>query len=174
MFRTIERYEEDGLGLPYPVVLLDAVEEEIDEETGEVLGVSVPDAETLAVAVALTRALIPLQLAGREVRFLRSVLGMKSSEAADATCIAPETFSRWENDKQEVGEWADKELRLMVVVALGRRLPHFSLDVTAVNKLRIVKRAPNQPWPTIEMRRVATTLNETDADEEWDTLPLAA
>ena len=174
MFRTIERYEEDGLGLPYPVVLLNSAEEEVDDETGEVLGVSVPDAGTLAVAVALTRALIPLQLAGREVRFLRSVLGMKSSEAADSAYIARETFSRWENDKQEVGEWADKELRLMIVVALGKRLPHFSLDVTEVNRLRIVKRALNQPWPMIEMRRVASPASETETNSEWDTLPLAA
>ena len=54
MFRTIPRHEEDGIGLPYPVVLIDSAEEELDA-SGAVVGLSVPDLEGLAVSVAVAR-----------------------------------------------------------------------------------------------------------------------
>ena len=103
MFRTIPRHEEDGLGLPYPVVLIDGAEEEIDDTTGEVVGVSIPDMEELVAAVVLARVLHPLQLDHREVRFIRQVIGMRAKDFAQALDMAPETFSRWENGKQELG-----------------------------------------------------------------------
>src|SRR5208283_4485392 len=56
MTHTLDRYEERLLGLPYPVVLLNAAEEITDPDTGEVLGVAVPHAEELATAVEMDPA----------------------------------------------------------------------------------------------------------------------
>ena len=76
MFKVLETYEEDGLGLPYAVTLVNAAEVEIDDDTEEVLGVSVPDMEGLAAAVAMARALLPAGLLPAEVKFFTTVLDM--------------------------------------------------------------------------------------------------
>jgi DNA-binding transcriptional regulator YiaG len=93
MFRTVDRYEEDGLGLPYAVTLIDGAEEQIDDDTGKVIGISIPAMETLVAAIAVTRASIPVQLSGDEVRFIRGVIGMGSKAFAESLEMDPSTFS---------------------------------------------------------------------------------
>lgn len=55
-------------------------------------------------------------LTGGEVRFLRKELPMKSKEMADALAIEPETYSRWENGKQAVAAYHDRQLRLIYIL----------------------------------------------------------
>ena len=55
-------------------------------------------------------------LTGDEVRFLRKELPMKSKEMADALGIEPETYSRWENGKQAVASYHDRQLRLIYIL----------------------------------------------------------
>lgn len=174
MFRTIERYEETGLGLPYPVVLLDGAQEEINH-AGERVGVHVPDMEGLVACIALMRALHPQALDGREVRFIRRVLGRSAKDFAEALVLDAATLSRWENNKQAVGGWADKQVRLAAVAVLKDRVPGLSLDTKAVFGLRI-QQAPEGHWPQLEVRRVhhADAMHRHGA-QDWDAaLPLAA
>ena len=174
MFRTVERFEETGLGLPYSVVLLHSAEEEVDDVTGEVVGISVPDMENLVVSVALTRALDPMQLCGEEVRFIRQAIGMSATAFADALTLDKATFSRWENGKQELGEWADKQVRQIAVIELVRKVPCLSIDPKNIVRLRTRKPQKGE-YPHIEMRRVQIGSGEPCAGEEaWDMLPLAA
>ncbi|MCX2560589.1 hypothetical protein OQ252_04115 [Acetobacter farinalis] len=169
MFRTLPSYEEDGLGLPYAVTLVDAAEEEVDDTTGEVIGISVPDMEGLAAAVAMARVLIPVGLLPQEVRFLRDVLDMRSAEMAKALSMDASTYSRWENGKQTVGQWADKQMRLVVVTVLQGRFPHFSVDPKTVVSLMPVEAHIGQPYPRIRMIRRPASVEVTKIDE-WDTL----
>ena len=164
MFRTIHRYEEDGLGLPYPVVLIDAAEEEIDDVTRDRIGISVPDLEGLAVAVAVARVLLPVHLTGKEVRFLRNVLDMTGRQMAEAIDIDPCNLSKWENDKAPLGGWADKQVRLITIVALSDRVPHLSLDKKSVISMNIVNREPGT-WPEITMHRLHHVCAKEDT---WD------
>jgi len=168
VFRTIPRYEEDGLGLPYPIILIDGAEEEIDDASGEVVGISVPNTEELVAAVAITRALHPLKLDGSEVRFIRRAIGMQSKDFAVSLGMDPATFSRWENNKQECGGWADKEVRMAAVIALADQVPGLTVDAKDVIGLRIIPREGGE-WPRIEMRLVR---HEADASGEtaggWD------
>ncbi|AQS86898.1 hypothetical protein AA101099_0758 [Neoasaia chiangmaiensis NBRC 101099] len=173
MFRTIKEHHEDGLGLPYPVVLIEAAEEEIDPATGDVVGIHVPDIEGLAAAVALARVLTPTGLLPQEVKFLRDVLDLGSAEFAADLSMDPATYSRWENGKQQVGQWADKQVRLIVVAALRDRFPHFSVDPKEIVGMRPLCADPRQLAPLLRMRRRALP-QHTDMDDEWDTLPLAA
>ena len=174
MFRTIERFEETGLGLPYPVILLHSAEEEVDETTGIAIGVSVPELENLVASVALTRALDPMQLCGEEVRFIRHAIGMSATALADALTLDKATFSRWENGKQEVGEWADKQVRQIAVIELGPQVPCLSVNPQDIVRLRTRKRRAGE-HPHIEMRRVLVAARESSCGVEvWDMLPLAA
>lgn len=73
-----------------------------DEEMTEI-----PDAQGLYKAAALARVMQPVQLSGREVRFLRTVFDMTQPEFAEAVGFdAAETISRWEKGARSVGGYA--------------------------------------------------------------------
>ena len=166
--RILDRYEEHLMGLPYPVVLLDAAEEITDQEDGQVLGVAVPDAEELAAAVTLALCFMPVRLTGAEVRFIRRVLGMTGQELAAAVEMDPATLSRWEHGKQGVGGWADKGIRMAAVLRLQDRAPGSSLRPEDVVTLPLSPR-PDGINPEIEVRRVRPehALAELDV-KGWD------
>lgn len=65
-----------------------------------------------ALAIYLTRR--PGRLNGPEIRFLRKFLGRSQQDAAALVGVRPETFSRWENDREPIGPQADRLLRLFV------------------------------------------------------------
>lgn len=171
MFCTIPHYEESGLGLPYSVVLVNAAQEELDEN-GVRVGVHIPDMEGLAACVAVARALNPQQLDGREVRFIRRVLGMSGKDFAEALEIDAASLSRWENNKQRLGGWADKQVRMAVVIKLRDRLPGLSLDTKAVVDLHL-HTAPDGHWPVMELVRVPCVeppcdMLQDDEGQSWD------
>jgi DNA-binding transcriptional regulator YiaG len=172
MFRTLPRHEEDGLGLPYPVVLIDSAEEEIDDATGEPVGISVPDMEGLVASVAIARAMHPMQLDGTEVRFMRRAIGMTAADFAGALDMDPATLSRWENNRQTVGGWADKTVRSFAVLTLRERVPGVTVDADALIRMRLLARADGV-WPKIELRRVDRA-PAPQATSTWGASKLAA
>ena len=147
MSLTIERYEESGLGLPYPVVLVNVAQEDRDS-AGKRVGVSIPNMEELVAVVAISRALHPYKLHGSEVRFIRQALGMTAKEFAAALAMDAATLSRWENGKQDVGGWADKQVRFAAIVGLLERAPGLTCDQKDLFNLRIQHR-PDGVWPEI-------------------------
>nr|WP_294510071.1 helix-turn-helix domain-containing protein [uncultured Rhodopila sp.] len=172
MYRRLDRYEDESLGLPYPVVLLDGVEEEIDDETGERVGISIPHLEDLVATVAIARVLRPLQLSGAEVKFIRRVIGRSAKDFAAALHMAPETYSRWENGKQAVGEWADKQVRLAAIVVLREKVARLNADVDAVVNMQIQPSTADE-LPYLEIRLVHGEGLDNHDREAWD-LKLAA
>jgi DNA-binding transcriptional regulator YiaG len=154
MTHVLDRYEERLMGLPYPVVLLDAAEEITHPKSGEVLGIAIPDAEELAASVALALCFMPVRLTGAEVRFVRRVMDMAGQELAAAVEMDPATLSRWETGKQDIGAWADKAVRMAAVLRLQDRAPGSHLRPEDVVTLRFAPRQPGSS-PVIEVRRVA-------------------
>jgi DNA-binding transcriptional regulator YiaG len=170
MTRIIERHEENLMGLPYPIVLLDAAEEVTDPASGEVLGIAVPDAEELAAAVALALSFMPVRLSGPEVRFIRRVLGMTGQELAAAVEMDPATLSRWENGKQDVGGWADKAIRMAAVLRLQDHAPGSSLRPEEVVTLRLSHRpAGKNPQITVRRMRTDEGIDEPEV-KGWDAM----
>ncbi len=168
MFRTLASYEADQLGLPYPVTLIEGAEEEFDDATGERTGISIPDLDELVIMIALSRAMFSVQLTGGEVKFMRQVIGMSQKAFAEGIAVDPATLSRWENGKIEVGEWADKAVRMAVVLAAPALLPGMFIDGLDVVKLRITKRSTDA-IPKIVVRRTSQA-----ADARWDRPALMA
>jgi DNA-binding transcriptional regulator YiaG len=171
MFKTVARYEEEGLGFPYPVILIDSAEAETAED-GTVIGISVPNLEGLAAAVAVSRALHPWQLAGEEVRALRHILDLSGRAMAQALDMDHTTLSRWENGRQTVGAWADKQVRLITLLALHDRVPGLNADPKDALSLKVVARPPGA-WPVFHMHRVAIATGEPGLPA-WDSVNLAA
>ncbi|MCA3270433.1 MAG: hypothetical protein ING12_00430 [Roseomonas sp.] len=174
MRRVLPRYEERGLGLPYPVVLINAAEEHSDA-AGNVLGVSVPDLEGLAAAVAVARALLPVELTGSEVRFMRKVIGMSAKDFAEALKLDPASLSRWENNKQTLGGWAESQVRLATVAIVAQRVPSLKPDMEKLFRMVARKRAEGEAWPLFEMRLEPHHVTDTPraTGESWAALQAA-
>jgi DNA-binding transcriptional regulator YiaG len=168
MTHTLDRYEEKLMGLPYPVLLLDAAEEVTHPKTGKVIGIGIPDAEELAAAVAIALCFMPVRLTGPEVRFIRRVLDMTGQELASAVEMDPATLSRWEHGKQEVGAWADKAVRMAAVLRLQDRAPGSALRPEEVVTLQFAPRQ-HDTNPTVVVRRVRPVHNGAVSDAKgWD------
>jgi len=168
MFRTITQHEETALGLPYAVILENAAQEILDDD-GSVLGVHIPNMENLVATIAAVRCLMPERLRGNEVRFIRKVIGKGAKEFAEDLEMDPSTYSRWENEKQTVGGWADKQVRQMTILLLAGRIAHLKIDPNIVVSLRfqgdIMNRVP------LHFRLEKCGNQDGDA---WVDLPLAA
>jgi putative zinc finger/helix-turn-helix YgiT family protein len=59
------------------------------------------------------------QLSGREIRFLRKHMGMKSKDFANEIGVKPVTVSRWENGDSPPSESIDRLIRLLYAARMG-------------------------------------------------------
>lgn len=166
MIRVIENYELVGLGLPYPVMVLNAAEEFVDDVSQATVGIRVPNLEGLVAAVALVRCLMPLQLSGKEVRFVRRALNLTQRALADRLEIeATETISRWENDNAGVvGGYIEKLLRSIAVIELQDKAPGVTSGPQLIPALRIWPRREGV-WPKMVAHLVAAENSENVGDE---------
>lgn len=94
------------------------VEKCSNEECGEE-EVSIPNIEELHNLLSDIVAKQETKLAPEEIRFLRTHLGFSGVDIARRMSVTPETVSRWENGKMEMGEVAERLLRLMVLASKG-------------------------------------------------------
>jgi len=111
--------------------------------------VAIPDSEGLQRAAAISRALNPVRLAGREVKYMRRVLDMKQTEFAEAMDLTAETVSRWENDAKGVGGVRHNVCGLLYKATRGR-----SYDPSIIARMRFVKLPEGETLPPIIMVRV--------------------
>ena len=171
MFRVIERHEETSFGLPYPIVLLNAAQAEIDDN-GEMVGIHIPNLEGLVVAIAISRCLTPVRLDGREVRFIRRAIGKTAKDFAADIELDASTYSRWENGKQQVGAWADKQVMHAAVAYLKDKAPEMGADIRMISEMRFVS---SEPIQSIEAHLTVPDECEQEPAERWDAnLDLAA
>ena len=135
--------------------------------------VSIPALEQLTVAVAMARALLPYRLHGRDVRLMRLALDMNGRKFAKAIGMKPETLSRWENDGQCLGGYADQLLRHNVCALLHRKEPALDYDPADIATMELLDTPADFELPTVVLRRVVVRDKHHDQDA-WDSLPLAA
>ena len=112
MISARENYSYTASGLPY--VTLIGVEVRRCKACGE-HEVVLPKIEQLHRAIALAVVGKRPRLTGAEIRFLRKYLGWSGADFAKHMGVTPESVSRWENERDQMGAVADRLLRLMVV-----------------------------------------------------------
>lgn len=78
---------------------------------------AIPAIVDLMRLIARDLVMKPTSLIGEEVKFLRKRLGKKQADFAREIGVEPETLSRYENDKQTIGETTDKLIRMYYVWA---------------------------------------------------------
>jgi DNA-binding transcriptional regulator YiaG len=123
---------------------------------------AIPDMQGLVKATAISRALDPARLAGREVKFLRRVLDKTQSEFAKAMELAPETVSRWENDARGVGGACEKLVRHNVCALLYKETQGRRYDPEVIANMVFTDGTPEP----IEMIRVR--INNGEHAAAWN------
>lgn len=140
--QQITRHEENNLGLPYPVILMNSAVKHWDGN-GVMLGVSVPNLEGLAVAVAIERLHLQVAFTGSEVRFLRKILDISPGSFASAMDLDLDQLVQWETGQKSPGTCADKLARIAAVASL---IPDSKLLINTIFR-----------WPaTMQDEQVAT------------------
>ena len=104
-------YRFDELGLP---VLLENVQLAECKDCGTRKPI-IPNRDRLMHTIAFAVATQPFKLSGRDVWFLRQYSGVNGTEFAELIQVEPETLSRWENGKQEMGKNTERLTRFVAV-----------------------------------------------------------
>jgi putative transcriptional regulator len=76
------------------------------------------------------------QLSGREIRFLRKHLMLKSKDFAKELGVKDVTVSRWENEASQPPESVDKLIRLFYAIKMGLRKTDTDLVMDNFPKVR--------------------------------------
>lgn len=155
---TLAFHEEYLMGIP--VILKDAAMVETDAAGDET--VTIPDMDALVAAIAVNRCLEPGKLAGGEVRFMRKALGMTQAAFAETLDIDPATVSRWENDGQVLGGFAEKCLRHLVCDTFHAEFPHFDYDPKRISYMKIMVPAQGEriePMVFVRVRGISDQMN---------------
>lgn len=131
----LPRYEKNGL-VGLSVVLLNSVEERVCGNCGG-RTVVIPDPDGLLCAVAAARVKVPIKLQGKEIKFLRKALDRNAKELSEILQVSPETFSRWENEKEPIGVANEKILRLLVAWFMRDKAPAVQFTYDEIIKMKI-------------------------------------
>lgn len=131
---------------------------EVLEEDGSV-SIEVPETAALVVAAAVARCLEGYRLRGDELRSIRKIAGWTASDLAAklGEKTSPETISRWENEKQPMGGYAEKVFRLVVCEELCERavgIPYRAKMLAEMMLSDPWKADPSFITPTIILERV--------------------
>lgn len=129
----------DIIGL-HVIVLHSVIE--ITDEDGE-KSYEIPELDSLGAAAALARCLTPYRLKGSELRAIRKIAGWTASDLAkklgEKTSV--ETISRWENDKQLMGSYAEKVFRLVVCEEIAKNAEGIYYKAKSIADMSIT-----DPW----------------------------
>jgi DNA-binding transcriptional regulator YiaG len=174
--RNLEEHDaSDLVGLR--VKVLNAAQE-ITDESDEV-STMIPDIETLSASAAVVRCLLNVKLQGSELRAIRRIAGWTATDLAgkmgDKT--SPETISRWENEKQPMGGYAEKVFRLVVCEELASKAPGVVYRAGAIANLTVIdpwRGDPSFEVPPLVFDRVKIKSDGPRLVDAWEDIPIAA
>lgn len=158
MATEIPRYDASAL-VGLNVVLVNGAKEiiEVNGDHEQVSYVEVPNLEELSAAAALVRCMMPQKLLGSEIRALRKIAGMTARELSEAMGGQPaiETISRWENDHEFAGGYAESVLRLAICERVKECAPGVDYSADKVNRVKLIGNGKQTKVPpAIELRRM--------------------
>lgn len=104
---------------------LDVVSDHAGEET-----VTIPAIGLLHQVIAEGIVSLPSKMSGRELRFLRTEMGMTQAQLAEILKVSLLTVSRWEREENAIHDAAEMLIRLMAIERLELNV---SMGVDAVS-----------------------------------------
>lgn len=167
----IPEHRPERLGLD-GVVLVRTARRMKCKNCGEFSGpTTVPNVGGLMAAVAITRVKSPEKLTGKDIVFLRKILGLTGKALAeDVLQVVPETLSRWENNERCISAAHERTLRIEVGTRLRQRAPKIGFDAAAIATMRVIPFKRTEE--AMEMCFIAVPSDETkpmpSSDEATD------
>lgn len=137
-----------------PGVMLCGIEVSTCPSCGEE-EIAIPNIEGLHRELARLLAGKPSRLTGREVRFLRKVMGWSGRSFALLIGVTPETVSRWENDKEPIGPVAERLLRVLVTQKV-QPITDYDAFEAWITRLAEQSGAESQPATSVQAHLDAT------------------
>ncbi len=151
--RLLQKYSNRTLGIP-GAVLVNSVDETYCTSCDARHSIAIPNLEGLLRAAAVARVKYPMKLNGEGVRFLRTAAGWSATKLAKMLGVRKETVSRWENDREVIGETSEKLLRMIIGVNLAATAPGVDFDARDITKMEIQPVQSAQTRPVLHMERV--------------------
>jgi transcriptional regulator with XRE-family HTH domain len=134
----------------------------VDEE-GTTIAAEIPALKQLMRLIARDIVLSPLDLTGKEIRFLRKRLGKKATEYCAYLGFNPETLSRIEHEKQSISIQSQKLARLSYCV--------FSEDPELIDCARTILQTILEEIRLSQKK--AKIVLRIDQNQEWKELKAA-
>lgn len=110
----VPEFVADDLGLPFKVVLINSVTQLIDDETGEVEQVIIPNMRGLIKCIAITRIFQSRKLSGDEIKFIRKAFKFSAKRVAELIDVTPEHLSRCESGERTLSVANEKCFRASI------------------------------------------------------------
>lgn len=132
----------------------------------------IPDMSGLMRLVALSRVLLPVRLGGAEIRMLRRALEMTQPQFAELLETTKETVSRWENDAQGMGDFAEKSIRLAVAALLKDEQPTLRYNPAELARMKVRSLPTDVELPPLVVERVRIR-RDKDSIDAWDNAAVA-
>lgn len=117
-------YQYDECGLDN--VVIHGVERIEDDNGAEV--VEIPAINLLHTTIAIGIVSHANAMSPKELRFLRTEIGMTQSELAEVTRVDKQTVGRWERGETPIKETAEVIVRELVMQRLRQRLSSYESD----------------------------------------------
>lgn len=169
---TLHEYQDEHMGIP--IVLYDAAIEERCEHCN-CSSIEIPDLKGLIAAIAVCRVMVDQKLRGKDLRFLRTALGMTARSFAELVGVSGETISRWENDKEPITPSTEKLIRLTAGALLEDQAPAVTFDQKKIAEMKIKGVAPMDGYPPLGFNRVAfKAQRDKKSEPHWENHRLAA
>ena len=131
---VMPHFEFDQLGVPI-TILNSALKHTCGCCGQQTFDVQFP--ERLVAAAAVFRCKMPDRLLGQEIKFLRKSLEWTAAKLAERLNVAPETVSRWENDKAPMAPVSEQLFRVQVFSALKAKAPAIDMEVDEIVNMKI-------------------------------------
>ena len=142
------------------------------DESGEVT-IELPKLRELMASAAVARCLMPIRLRGGEMKAMRRIMKMTLADLAGKLegRTAAETISRWENEVQPVGGYAEKVFRLLVCSELNENAPGIEYNGSMIAYLTVTdpwRAQPDYEVPYIEFQLIRIKEASGSIIEGWD------
>ena len=103
--------------------------------------IEIPAIGLLHSAIAEGIVMLPSKMSGKELRFLRTEMGLTQEKLADVLKVTLLTVSRWEREESPIKDSAEMLIRLMAVEHLDLKV---KLDVSSVSA-KVTRAARTNP-----------------------------
>lgn len=104
------------LGTPFSVYLYNGVTVHIDSQSGETVA-DITDLPGLIAAIVQSRVLNPRKMSGKDLRYIRSALCLRSKQIAASLDMSAEHYSRCESGTKAMSSEKEKFYRMYVYLS---------------------------------------------------------